>query len=281
MPKKKVDKPLFLEFVNFPLVDKITLPLARIKSRLERFLEESNISHHFISTLKATTLENFDNEYMKSIISLWLELNRFILTIIDIQILSVLGSKGISKLSTIDKNSSITPNLAVNIRHRGDAGGFEIELVPDSSPLAVMKKDDFRHFLENREWYDIMYNDFLTFTSKYHKPGLFLYIGADFIKFFQKYYKPYIFSHCKYSGCERIIITTNGRKYCCRYHGQKASIETKKKNSDYEEYRRILHNVGKRFNRYPFKTNREDFIKKDFREKGKIDLYHRFRKLPK
>ncbi len=83
--------------------------------------------------------------------------------------------------------------------------------------------------------------------------GFYASISIEFAQFLVDHYKPGIFAYCKLDGCEKIIITANGRKYCSPYHSQKACLEAKNKNLEYSESKKIRDKLRKRFDRHPIR----------------------------
>jgi hypothetical protein len=298
MAKKKVDEPLFLEFVNFPIFgtkivknEKIDFSSGisfihrnendseitedglkilnfhnemlkqEIRTGVKNYLEyllkkcESKFSEYQATYLKLMLFEtDFDDwepdEYRDDLVwsvnGLWARFRRLIRSLIESDVLQ--KSKPIDRLSVFHESDPLLPGVD-QVICRNDIGGFEIELEPILDPGE---------------------GDFIK------TPQVVRYISADFGNFLLKHYKPGILTYCKLEKCGKIIITTNGRKYCCDSHRVKASNETKKKDLDHAEYIRIRDRLSKRYYRYGgLKSPLNEFVLKNW-PSDKLDLLHRF-----
>ena len=155
------------------------------------------------------------------------------------------------RLSVFHQSDPILPGVDPVLRMK-EKGGFEINLEP---------------ILDEEEY--------LTKTPELKIPEIVRFISADFSNFLLKNYRDDIFAYCELHGCDRVILTTNGRKYCSPYHRRKVCLQAKERDFEYREHQRIRDKLRKRFDRHPHKhkMNREKFIGDNW-DKNKLHLYH-------
>jgi len=266
MAKKKIDEPLFLQFINLPIFKRTYEnfpPLMKddllkyekyIRSLFNQLIKEGNLPSYHASRL-STVLEAFDDrrynvEYIESICKIWYRFRRFI-----------------EVLNSPKKERS----WYLKYHYVGD---FALEA------HATIYWDDSGRFkigLDTGDEYIEQINDYIpTFE-------IVQFLSAEFAQFLVDHYKQGIFAYCGFDDCNRYIITANGRKYCCESHKQAAYIKKCKEDKLKREYRKIRIRLYRQYKRHPFLENKmslEEFLLQNWPTE-KLDLYHSFSRPPK
>ena len=263
MAKKKIDEPFFLTFINLPIYEDqsdydnyrhdYSKRRDHIKNLLKKLIKEGNLQGYAAPRFKGVIkdLEDCSDEYIKKFATIWMRIRYFIDGLIIFpnpecyKRMQYYAPNPDKKLGT---HEQIFENVGPLLRWN-DTSGFKMELMDELVPLKDVKDT----------------------------PRIVGSVSAELVNFLLGHYRHGIFAYCGLEECGAIIITTNGRKYCCDSHRKITNMNTKKKDSEYKEYRQIRDKLRQRFNRHPHKNkmDREDFLRKNW-DKGKYTLYRKF-----
>lgn len=218
----------------------------RIEKHFKQLLKKSNLPpDHALKLKKVMERLNrrFDNDDVDIICKEWLHFNAIILGLI-------VSPPKPENYSRIGGYITMLRHAEPTLRWK-DTSGFEIELLPEYASSEIS--------------------------------DLFGFLGIELTQFLIDHYKFGIFARCKLDGCKRIIITTNGREYCCDSHKDKFWRKKRKKNKDRDEYQKIRNRLYKQYKTRTYlqkKWSLEEYIRKSWPE-DKLHLYDRFARAAK
>jgi len=266
MAKKKIDDPLFLQFANLPIFQFENLPIddtdieiwfenrctpkgrARVKSLLMQLLKKDNLPQNQFVMLKRALdcFDDYDTNYILDIVRIWETL------VIPLRQQSPFDSGE-------PRESKYGPN---ELRIEGMVSEFSTFV--NMEPVLYWEGKGYEVKFEptERPYFGIN----ISSVDETPVPDLIGIITADYTNFLINHYRDGIFIRCKLRGCHRIILTTNGRKYCSRSHVQKASREKAKNNKNKYLYNKERERLRKKYlrHRYKDKWDREEFIRKNW-----------------
>lgn len=245
MSKIKKPEPLFITFVNLPLIsgdyDDWTNDQwrVRIKSVIQERLKKGSLSSKNY-TILSSTKQNIEHLDINAFLKTWVQFQD-LMGFLTLPILKNEPEYRIESfyryINAILAKSHPTLNWTVK-------KGFSFDIDPNASNLIGVLCYELAQFLAND-------------------------------------YKPGLFSRCQFDGCEQYIVTSNNRRFCSKYHTQREYAKRVTLDKNKSERSRLRHNIGKQYSRWAhklpvnhkdYKEHREKFIKK-YWPKDKESLY--------